>query len=82
VAEISVEGYAMNDGGLEAKRDAELSAEREEAVRSYLAKGGYFAALAEQPKAVGRGVKSPAAGNDTLEGRKRNRRVELVISLN
>jgi outer membrane protein OmpA-like peptidoglycan-associated protein len=73
VASVEVHGHTDSYGS-----DAEnqtLSEQRAEAVRRYL--------LANmnnvQMKAVGFGESRPIANNETVEGRARNRRIEIVI---
>ncbi|MHA7817551.1 MAG: OmpA family protein [Pseudohaliea sp.] len=53
-----------------------LSERRAAAVRDYLVSRGVNA---DALVASGRGESEPVAGNDTREGRERNRRVELVV---
>jgi len=52
-----------------------LSRRRAEAVVGYLA--SHFGLDAQRLVAVGRGKREPIAGNDSAEGRQRNRRVEI-----
>lgn len=54
-----------------------LSQKRAEAVKNYLARVGV---LGEYVKAKGFGESRPIASNDTEEGRKKNRRVEFVLT--
>ena len=54
-----------------------LSQKRAEAVKNYLAQVGV---LGEYVKAKGYGESRPITSNDTEEGRKKNRRVEFVLT--
>lgn len=55
----------------------ELSLQRAEAVRDYLAKQGLDARRSE---AAGRGEHMPIADNGTAKGRAANRRIEIIIT--
>ena len=71
---IDIEGHTDSDG--DAAYNLELSQQRADAVAAY------FAAAGIDPSritAVGRGEESPAAPNDTPEGRALNRRVEFSL---
>jgi outer membrane protein OmpA-like peptidoglycan-associated protein len=63
-----VGGDAMNQ---------QLSEQRADSVRDYLAKENIPAA---SMTSQGFGKSQPVASNDTAEGRQQNRRVELVVS--
>ncbi len=70
---IEIGGHTDDRGS--DKRNAELSQERADAVRTYLI--GKFAHITEDRlTAVGYGEATPVADNATEEGRKQNRRVE------
>jgi flagellar motor protein MotB len=71
---LSVEGHTDNIGGAASNQD--LSARRAAAVREALVSRYRIAAGRLTP--VGFGASRPKETNDTLEGRARNRRVELV----
>lgn len=71
---IDVIGYTDNVGTHSNNMD--LSMKRASAVRDYLVERGIPQDLV---KAEGRGPDSPAADNDSVEGRASNRRVELVV---
>jgi outer membrane protein OmpA-like peptidoglycan-associated protein len=72
---LEVEGHTDSVGGDEYNQ--RLSEQRGEAVRNYLTHEG----MARSPvSAKGFGKTQPVATNDTAEGRRQNRRVELVIS--
>ena len=71
-AVVEVRGHTDSVGGSEANRD--LSQRRAMAVRDALIQRGVDA---RRVNAVGYGEDFPIAGNDTPEGRARNRRVEL-----
>ena len=73
---IQVTGYASADGP-EAKNRA-LSERRAEAVRRYLAEI-HDIPLQRMVNPFGFGELKPVAENDTREGRKQNRRVEVAI---
>ena len=73
---IQVTGYASADGP-EAKNRA-LSERRAEAVRRYLAEN-HDIPLQRMINPFGFGELKPVAENDTREGRKQNRRVEVAI---
>lgn len=73
---IAVVGHTDASGGLEA--NITLSRQRAAAVRDYLvARGGVAAARIE---AEGVGYLAPIATNLTEEGRRKNRRVEVVVT--
>jgi outer membrane protein OmpA-like peptidoglycan-associated protein len=73
---IQVTGYASADGS-EAKNRA-LSERRADAVRRYLAEN-HDIPLHRMINPFGYGELKPVAENDTREGRKQNRRVEVAI---
>jgi OOP family OmpA-OmpF porin len=76
---IQVTGYASADGG-EARNRA-LSERRAEAVRRYLAEN-HDIPLQRMINPFGFGELKPVAENNTREGRKQNRRVEVAILVN
>src|SRR5499426_601915 len=76
---IEVTGYASADGS-EAKNRI-LSEHRAEAVRRYLAEN-HDIPLHRMINPFGFGELKPVAENDTREGRKQNRRVEVAILVN
>jgi OOP family OmpA-OmpF porin len=72
---ITVEGHTDSRGSEEANR--KLSTDRAEAVREYLlAAGGMDAS---RISALGYGETKPIASNDTEEGRRKNRRIDIII---
>lgn len=71
---VSVNGYSDAVGVENYNR--KLSQFRADLVRSYLLGKGV---PAERIVAVGRGSAEPVADNDTLDGRRQNRRVEIVV---
>jgi OOP family OmpA-OmpF porin len=71
---LSVEGHTDNIGGAASNQD--LSTRRAAAVRQALVDRYHVAAGRLTP--AGFGASRPKETNDTLEGRARNRRVELV----
>jgi OOP family OmpA-OmpF porin len=70
---FSVEGHTDSSGP--AQYNDGLSARRADAVRDFLVNSGVPDTRLET---VGRGEAEPIAGNDTGQGRQRNRRVELI----
>jgi len=72
---ITVEGHTDSNGT--ASYNLELSQRRAEAVKQYLIAHGI---AAERITAIGKGEADPIAGNDTAEGRKLNRRVDVIVS--
>lgn len=71
--EIEVAGHTDNTGS--AAYNQQLSLERSQAVFDYLAEKGF----SNRGKVVGYGASRPKTQNDTEEGRRLNRRVEIVI---
>ncbi|HBT97235.1 MAG TPA: hypothetical protein DEB25_06205 [Desulfobulbaceae bacterium] len=71
---IEVRGYVSSDNA--APANTRLSIRRAEAVRDMLMDIGVDRASI---KVRGMGIQNPLADNDTLEGRSKNRRVELEI---
>ncbi len=72
---VLIEGFTDSTGSVEYNQ--RLSERRAEAVRNVLAAQGI------DPRRLmirGYGVEYPVAGNETAEGRQRNRRVEVIIS--
>ena len=72
--EIHVNGYTDSSGELEFNR--QLSKFRANVVKSYLVGNGVSAHKIE---IAGLGPANPIAPNDTLEGRRQNRRVEIIL---
>jgi outer membrane protein OmpA-like peptidoglycan-associated protein len=73
--QFRVEGHTDTTGSPETNRA--LSLARANSVRDYLVNQGVEA---ERISVVGLGPDQPVAGNDTSQGRARNRRVEIVLS--
>lgn len=73
---LRVEGHTDNTGNADANQ--RLSAARAEAVREALGIRGFSL---DRLVAVGFGQANPVASNTTLEGRARNRRIELRVTL-
>lgn len=71
-----IEGHT--DGIGSDRYNDELSARRAEAVRSALVRD--YGVADERLKTAGLGERRPIESNDTLAGRARNRRVELVCA--
>lgn len=71
---VAISGHTDSTGSLE--NNQKLSEQRADAVRDYLVSLGI---AAERLHAAGFGETAPLDGNDTPEGRARNRRVELKI---
>ncbi len=72
---IAVEGHTDSWGGDKANQT--LSTERAEAVREYLLSTASIDSA--RITAVGYGETKPIASNETTEGRRKNRRIEVVI---
>ncbi len=72
---VQVEGYTDSVGGVDYNQ--KLSENRADAVHDFLIKNGVPAG---NVTAVGYGVANPVASNDTADGRRQNRRVNLVVS--
>jgi len=72
---IQVSGHTAAAGSLQGQRT--ISLERARVIARYLVMLG--ACKAEDVTAAGFGAEQPIAGNDTAEGRVRNRRVEITI---
>ena len=72
---VRVEGHTDAIGSAEYNRD--LSRRRAEAVRDMLVKAGV---AAERLEVVAQGEDQPLATNDTADGRRINRRVQLVTA--
>ncbi len=72
---LEIEGHTDSVGGDEFNQ--QLSERRADSVRDFLAEQGVPASAIT---ARGFGKTQPVASNDTVEGRQRNRRVELVVN--
>ena len=72
---VAIEGHTDSVGTED--YNLQLSKQRADAVREYLVKEGV---QEEVITAIGLGMSQPIAGNETADGRKKNRRVELVVS--
>ncbi len=81
ISELRVEGYAADDKALETKNAAELSTARAQVVKDFILRGSYLSAPGLGIQALGLGIATPVADNGNLEGRKRNRRAEILITL-
>lgn len=71
---LRIEGHTDNTGTPDGNES--LSRQRAEAVRTFLM--AEYGVAADRLEAVGMGQSTPAASNETEEGRQTNRRVELV----
>lgn len=71
---IEIEGHTDNVGN--AAKNKSLSEARAKAVRDVLVKK--YGIAADRVTAKGYGMEKPVAGNDTPEGREKNRRVDAV----
>ncbi len=71
---VEIQGHTDNVGNAEFNQ--KLSEKRAYSVRSYLIKKGV---KADALTAVGYGMEKPVAGNNTDDGRAKNRRVEFVV---
>jgi len=74
IKKVRIEGHTDSVG--DAEKNRSLSAARAQAVLEYLVKKGIARGRLE---AQGFGPDKPIAGNDTAEGRSKNRRVEFTI---
>lgn len=74
---IAIYGYTDNTGS--ADHNLQLSNDRANTVKTYLATKGL---VADRFSTQGMGIQDPIAGNDTDAGRSQNRRVEFVILAN
>jgi outer membrane protein OmpA-like peptidoglycan-associated protein len=72
---LQIEGHTDSVGGDDFNQ--QLSERRADSVRDFLAENGVPASAIT---ARGFGKTQPVASNDTIEGRQRNRRVELVVN--
>jgi len=71
---FEIQGHTDNVGS--DQLNERLSQKRAESVKRYLAQS--FAVPPDRLTATGYGKKEPIAPNDTLEGRRKNRRVQIV----
>jgi outer membrane protein OmpA-like peptidoglycan-associated protein len=73
---ITVEGHASRESAAQEAYNLRLSERRAEIVADALARDGINGS---QISARGLGTRSPIASNDTEDGRRQNRRVEVII---
>jgi outer membrane protein OmpA-like peptidoglycan-associated protein len=71
-SDLAITGYTDDRG--DAAKNVKLSTARAEAVKAYLVKNGV---AADRLTAKGEGAANPVADNKTVEGRAKNRRVEI-----
>jgi general secretion pathway protein A len=72
---ITVEGYTDSHG--DSVYNKQLSKYRADIVKNYFIGQGISPF---KIKALGRGTENPAKSNETFEGRKQNRRVEIIVN--
>lgn len=72
--DILIEGHTDSTGGAQANQ--RLSEQRGEAVKRALTKRGVAPA---RMKAAGLGMSSPVGDNATAEGRRKNRRIQIIL---
>ncbi len=71
---ITLNGYASSEGELSVNN--KISQDRANTLKKHLVEKGIDA---NKINAIGRGIENPIATNDTEEGRKKNRRVEINL---
>ena len=76
-ADIIVKGYTDSDGNVE--QNKKLSELRAHSIKSYLVDQGINSS---RIKVFGMGQKNPIGSNETSEGRRQNRRVEIKLNFN
>lgn len=74
-AKVEIEGHTSSEGGEEF--NMKLSEERANSVRNYMIRKGISA---DRITAVGYGYSRPKASNETEDGRKQNRRIEVRVT--
>ena len=74
-AHVTLTGHTDNTGDVDANQ--RLSVDRANAVKAMLVSGGV---PSDRISTAGYGQSRPIAGNDTDEGRTRNRRIELTVN--
>jgi outer membrane protein OmpA-like peptidoglycan-associated protein len=72
---IVIKGYASSEGDLTVNR--QLSAQRAASFKDFLVGKGI---AADRISTEAKGIEDPAASNDTEDGRKKNRRVQITIT--
>ena len=72
---LRIEGYTDSTGSDEL--NLKLSGQRAEAVRTFLVQQGLSP---DSVTSMGMGPANPVASNDTADGRRQNRRVEIIVS--
>jgi outer membrane protein OmpA-like peptidoglycan-associated protein len=75
-SKVIVEGYTDSFGSDDS--NLKLSQERSDAVTTYL-KANMKSLNSENISSVGYGENNPIANNETLEGRSKNRRIDIII---
>jgi general secretion pathway protein A len=76
-ADITIKGHTDSDGNDEYNKN--LSTLRADSVKSYFVDKGINLS---RIRAFGMGQKNPVESNNTLEGRRQNRRVEIELNIN
>ena len=74
-AKVEIEGHTSSEGGEEYNQ--KLSEDRANSVRDYMISQGLSN---DRVTAIGYGYSRPKASNDTEEGRKQNRRIEVRVT--
>lgn len=74
-AKVEIEGHTSSEGGEEFNQ--KLSEDRASSVRDYMVRKGISK---DRVTAVGYGYSRPKASNDTEEGRRQNRRIEVRVT--
>lgn len=74
-AKVEIEGHTSSEGGEEFNQ--KLSEDRANSVRAYMIRKGISE---DRVTAVGYGFSRPRASNDTEDGRRQNRRIEVRIT--
>jgi len=73
-ASLTINGYASSEGHL--SKNQKISQARANAFKNYLVKNGISK---NRIHSVGKGIENPIASNDSEDGRRKNRRVEIFF---